>query len=111
MVPRWLIPMTLVTALVLCCEYRLTSLPLAEAEQGSDHGRRSRNEEKDFDRVQRRLHSLEKAPESVTVSFGAWQSEPPLDRFPPNDPSDRTRTNTAYCQMKPPSRQEERLTL
>jgi hypothetical protein len=27
--------------------------------------------------------------ENVTVSFGAWQTDPPLDRFPNNSPADR----------------------
>ena len=31
--------------------------------------------------------------ENVTVSFGAWQTEPPLDRFPPNSPTDRNRND------------------
>ena len=30
-------------------------------------------------------------PANATVSFGAWQTDPPLDRFPPNDPTPRPR--------------------
>ena len=29
------------------------------------------------------------SPTTATVSFGAWQTEPPLDRFPNNSPADR----------------------
>jgi plastocyanin len=30
-------------------------------------------------------------PANATVSFGSWQTDPPLDRFPPNDPTPRLR--------------------
>jgi hypothetical protein len=28
---------------------------------------------------------------NATISFGSWQTDPPLDRFPPNDPTPRLR--------------------
>jgi hypothetical protein len=64
---------TLAVALVLCLDGRSAVLPLAAAEQGSPKGR--------------------PFAENATVSFGAWQSEPPLDRFPPNNPTDRNRND------------------
>ena len=57
----------LATALVLCFDGRALWLPLAAAEQ--------------------------EAPATATVSFGVWQTEPPFDRFPPNNPNDRTRND------------------
>jgi len=57
----------LATALVLCFDGRALWLPLAAAE--------------------------EEAPATATVSFGVWQTEPPFDRFPPNNPNDRTRND------------------
>ena len=35
----------------------------------------------------------EEAPASATVSFGVWQTEPPFDRFPPSNPTDRNRND------------------
>src|SRR3954468_8664019 len=64
---------TLAAALVLCLDGRSAVLPLAAAEQGSPKGR--------------------PFAENATVSFGAWQTEPPLDRFPPNSPTDRNRND------------------
>ena len=59
--------MMLATALLLCFDGRALWLPLAAAD--------------------------EEAPANATVSFGAWQTEPPFDRFPPNNPNDRTRND------------------
>lgn len=59
--------MLLATALVLCFDGRALWLPPAAAE--------------------------EEAPANATVSFGVWQTEPPFDRFPPNNPNDRTRND------------------
>jgi hypothetical protein len=67
---RLLIHMTLAIALVLCCDGWLTSLPHAAAEQGGERRR---------------------SVENTTVSFGAWQSDPPLDRFPVESPGPRNR--------------------
>jgi len=64
---------TLAVALVLCLDGRSIVLPLAAAEQRSPDGR--------------------PFAENATVSFGAWQTEPPLDRFPPNSPTDRNRND------------------
>ena len=64
---RLLTHMLLATALVLCFDGRAIWLPLAAAE--------------------------EETPAHATVSFGAWQTEPPFDRFPPNDPNDRNRND------------------
>jgi len=61
---------TLAVALVLCLDGRSIVLPLAAAE-GSPNGR--------------------PFAENATVSFGAWQTDPALDRFPPNSPTDRNR--------------------
>jgi hypothetical protein len=59
--------MILATALVLCFDGRALWLPPAAAE--------------------------EEAPANATVSFGVWQTEPPFDRFPPNNPTDRNRND------------------
>jgi hypothetical protein len=59
--------MMLTTTLVLCFDGRALWLPLAAAD--------------------------EEAPANAIVSFGAWQTEPPFDRFPPNNPNDRNRND------------------
>jgi len=62
---RLLTHMTFATALVLSFNCRLIVMPLAAAEQESN----------------------------ATVSFGAWQTVPPYDRFPPNNPNNRDRND------------------
>ena len=62
---RLLTHMTFATALVLSFNCRLIVMPLAAAEQESN----------------------------ATVSFGAWQTDPPFDRFPPNLPNNRNRND------------------
>jgi hypothetical protein len=63
---------TLAVALMLCLDGRSIVMPLAAAEQGSANRQPFQN---------------------ATVSFGVWQTEPPLDRFPPNSPTDRNRND------------------
>lgn len=64
------IRLILAVALVLCSNAWLISLPRAAAEPDKAHRRPAGN---------------------ATVSFGAWQSEPPLKRFPTVSPGDRNR--------------------
>jgi len=75
---RLLTHTALATALVLCFDCRSIVLSPAAAEQGS---------------AQKRSLQTHQSPENATVSFGTWQSEPPFDRFPPNNPTDRTRND------------------
>jgi hypothetical protein len=67
---RLFIHVTLVIALVLCGSSWLTPLPHADAESGKA-----------------KKGSVGKA----TVSFGAWQTDPPLERSPIASPGDRNR--------------------
>jgi len=85
---RLLTHTTMIVASVLFLDCRSIGLPLSAAAQGSSNGQPFQALQAEIAQIQQ---TLEAAPENATVSFGAWQTTPPYDRFPPNTPTDRNR--------------------
>src|SRR5215469_10819128 len=85
---RLLTHTTMIVASVLFLDCRSIGLPLSAAAQGSPNGQPFQALEAEIAQIQQ---TLDQPPENATVSFGAWQTKPPFDRFPSN--SDRTRND------------------